>query len=675
MEQKPFIDRDISWLYFNHRVLQEAADPSVPLYERIKFLAIYSSNLDEFFRVRVATWRSIRKLEKNTRKDLSLHPKRQLRAIRHLVQEQQRAFGTIFRNSLLPELESHRIHLIDEKNYTADQRQFVADFFFNKIYPLLKVTPVNDWESPPFLADKVLYFVVRVDSGKEVYVVEIPTHKFSRFYLLPDGQENFYITFLDDMVRYNLPVLLNRKEIEAFSVKMSRDAELHIEDEFGGDLVEKIKNGLENRMVGLPTRFLYDSRMPDDLLAQLRMAYGLTKNDLIPGAKYHNFNDFLSFPNPLPHNGFLEPAWPPLSHPDLEHCSSILDCCQSKDVLLCFPYHCFDYIPRLIREAAMDPDVEQIKITLYRIASDSQIVEALLLALRQGKEVTVFIEAKARFDEEINLQAGTKLRACGGTVLYSKPGLKVHSKLLLILSKRRYSANLAYFGTGNFNEKTAAFYTDLGLLTTHPVLVKEASIVFDFLQGDGDTINTSLLLVAPLQLRPRLVELIDNEISNARRGVKASIFLKLNNLEDRGLIEKLYEASDAGVDVKLIVRGICCLVPGLLDFSDHISAVSIVDRYLEHSRIYVFENSGHEKYFIASADWMTRNLDRRVEVVCPVLDSRITLQIKKMLELQWNDNRKARIHDADGENRYRSSATGEPIIRSQQAIYYLLKNN
>lgn len=669
MEDYDYIKRDISWLSFNHRVLQEAKDKQVPLYERIKFLAIYSSNLDEFFRVRVASLRSFKDLKKKTRKALDIKPKKELRQIRKIVEKQQEEFGYIFREEILPELASVGIHLIDESQYNETQKQFAKKYFFEKIYPL--VNPVYvEGEDAPFLKNKGLYFIVRLAGPDTLALVEIPTDSLPRFLTLPNEGTGHAITFIDDIIRINLPDLFKTEVLEAHTVKLSRDAEMYIDDEYSGDLLQKIKKGLDKRSIGLPTRFLFDSSMSEELRTKVKTLFGLSKNDMIPGAKYHNFNDFFAFPDPTNNPHLHNEPMPPLPHPNLEKAESLIEAIGQMDFLLHFPYHKYDYIPQLIGEAAADPAVKTIKITLYRVASKSAVVDALLKALENGKKVVAFIEAKARFDEASNLYWGEQLEKANAKVLYSYPGIKVHTKLLLISreekSKTRY---YAYLGTGNFNEKTARLYCDHALLTANQHMGKEVNQVFDLLARKVIIPKSKLLFIAPFTLRENFETLVDQEIANAKAGKSAYMILKMNSLEDNEMMNKLYEASQAGVKIQLIVRGICCLVPGVDGMSDNIEIISIVDRFLEHARVYIFANGGQEKMYTASADWMNRNLDSRIEVAMPILDENLFKELRHIIDLQLKDNVKARIINTTQSNPYKNQKEGEPTVRAQIAIY------
>ncbi|MEO1518113.1 MAG: polyphosphate kinase 1 [Bacteroidota bacterium] len=676
MPTMQFTERDISWLAFNQRVLQEAQDDGNPLYERLKFLAIYSSNLDEFFRVRVSSMRRFEKVKKKTRRKLEIPPKKVLKEIMSIVATQQEAFGKVFRDEILPGLADYNIHLVNELEYTEEQEKFVRKFFHKEVQQHLTVQFFDNKKSSIFLQNKQLYLLI--DTGRKtgrLAVVNIPSTVLDRFVVLPASEGRYCISFLDDLIRYNLAEWLASQKINsvkgAYAMKLSRDAELYLEDEFSGDLIQKLKESLGGRDTGLPTRFLYDQKMPAHLLDRLKTAMGLSKYDLVPGARYHNFNDFFGFPDPSSQSALHDLPMPPHVHPELSKKRSLLQAIKKKDYILHFPYQKYDYVSQLIREAAKDPKVEQIKITLYRVASKSAVTTALLKALDKGKEVTVFIEAKARFDETSNLYWGEQLEKAGAKVIYSYPGIKVHTKLLLICRRERKSLRYyAYLGTGNFNEKTAKLYCDHALLTADPRLATEALQVFQLLEHKIIVPITKHILVSPFTSRIGMERLIDKEISNAEAGKPAYMILKMNSLEDQQLIEKLYEASQAGVQIQLIVRGICCLVPGQPGLSDNIRVISLVDRFLEHARVYIFGNGGKEKLYLASADWMTRNMDRRVEVIFPIYDPAVFQELRTIVDLQLTDNVKARLIDAEQTNAY--VRNDKKKLRAQMEIYQFL---
>ncbi|WP_116105767.1 polyphosphate kinase 1 [Lewinella sp. IMCC34191] len=681
------VKRDTSWLDFNARVLQEAADPRVPLYERIRFLAIYSSNLDEFYRVRVSSLRQFKKLPKTERRQLfDFRPKKELKAIRRIVYQQQQEFGRIFRDEILPQLAEENIHLIHSDEMSDDQREFAAKHFDEKIRSHLTLhwLPNDDVDHGerelPWLEDGQLCLAVclREKDGiakEEIALVPVPVEECGRFLVLPSPEsdpDGYYVIFLDSVIRANLSRYVERDVDFGYCFKLSRDAELYIDNEFDGDLLRKIEHSLASRDVGLPTRFLYDGDMPNWMRKRLKKVLHLSKYDMIPGARYHNFNDFFTFPQPPDHEHLAYAPMPPLPHPKLETADSLLETIQATDVLLSFPYQKYDYVPDLIREAADHPEVDKIRITLYRVAKQSKVVTNLLYALEKGKEVEAFVEAKARFDEASNLYWGNQMKEAGAYVRYSYPAVKVHTKLLHI---RRRSASgeeshYSYIGTGNFNEKTAKLYTDHALLTSRPGIGQDVERVFDLLRGKLILPRCNHLLVAPFNMEEEFLKLIDREIAIAKSGGHAYIFLKMNSLEEETMIRKIREAARAGVEVRMIVRGICRLRPSR---RENIQIISIIDRFLEHARIFIFGNNGSEKVYMGSADWMNRNLYRRVEVVTPIYDNLIRLELRRIMDMQWRDNERARLVGTERLNEYRKTLPGEGHFRAQMDTYSYFK--
>jgi polyphosphate kinase len=683
-----YFNRELSWLSFNYRVLQEAKDQSVPLFERIKFLAIYSSNLDEFFRVRVASLRSLLSLKKKKTKKLNFNPEELLKQIHKVVNKQQEEFGKIYREQIVPELEKNNI-FIRSCELLPLHKEYLSDFFKSEVKPYLQPV-LLDKRIETFLQNKLIYLAVRLKSpessetgGKRkkrfrYALIEVPSPTTGRFITLPELEGKKSIIFLEDVIKIFLPELFPGYEIESsYAVKLTRDAELYIDDEFTGDLLEKIKKSLSKRNTGVPSRFLYDSEMPKDFLKYLKSCIRLNKDDLIPGGKYHNFNDFFSFPNVNGNELEYEPMLP-IRNIVVDKYDSFFNALSEpappstmQDILLHFPYQSYDHVINLLNEAAEDLDVKSIYITLYRVASGSKIIKALSKASEMGKKVTAFVEVKARFDEESNFSSAEELHRAGVKVYYSFPGLKVHSKVCLISrEENEKKVYYAYFSTGNFNEKTARIYSDYGLLTKDERLTSEARKLFRVLTKQKENENFNNLLVAPYNLRTALEELINIEIENAKAEKKAYIIIKINSLEDPKMIKLLYKASEAGVKINLIIRGICCLIP-----DKNINIVSIVDRFLEHSRVFIFCNNGKEKMFVSSADWMKRNLSRRIEVCFPIYNEDIKNQIKEMINIQLRDNVKARIISKYQNNKYRKTA-GSKKTRAQYEVYnYLNKIN
>ncbi len=663
MKELLFKNRDLSWLSFNYRVLQEAKDPRVPLYERIKFLAIYSSNLDEFFRVRVAGIRSLLNIDKNAQKELSFDPANLIKKISKEVNKQQKEYGRIFRDLLIPELKENNVCLIDETKTTDKQKEFITKYFNERIIHQIQPILLIKNKILPFLRNRRLYLGVilkpksqnsNVKRTRNRYaIVEIPSNHLPRFVELPSDDKNTYIIFLDDIIRYHLSsIFLGYNIIDSFSIKLTRDAELYIDDEFSGNLFDKIKKSLLNRNIGAPSRFLFDERMPKNFLKLLKETFHIANDDLVPGAKYHNFSDFFTFPSPHGKNLFNEQL-PTLRHKSLDKYRYLFDAISKRDYVLHFPYQTYDYVLQFLDQAADDPNVSAIYITQYRVAKGSEVINALVKAARHGKKVMVFVELKARFDEESNIYWAEEMKSQGITVLLSFPGLKVHSKLALVKRKEGKTDNYyCYMATGNFNEKTAQLYCDTGIFTSDSRITKEAKMVFDYLKDTSQKPKFKHLLVAQFNMRKTFVKLIDNEINFAKKGKKARIILKMNSLEDKKMIAKLYEASKAGVKIDLIVRGICCLVPGIQGLSKNIRVISIVDRYLEHSRVFIFHNNGNTKMYAGSADWMKRNLSRRIEVIFPVYNEEIKQELYDIIKIQLNDNVKARVIDRYDKNTY-----------------------
>lgn len=680
----PHINREISWLSFNERVLQEASDPSTPLIERLKFLGIFSNNRDEFYRVRVATINRLTKLGKKAIDIYGDDPKELLQKLQRKVIEQQQHFEEIYQE-LLHELAKQNVFIINEKQLNQNQQQYVKDFFHNQVETNLFPIMVDENKPFPYMKDKSGYLFVRlistVQKQKNKYaLIEIPSRTTSRFIILPQEKNKKYIILLDDVIRYNVHEMFSvfgYTTKEAINIKLTRDAELDIDQDVSKSMLEKISKGVKDRKKGQPVRFVYDSTMSKEMLAFIMKKLGMDKKDnAIPGGRYHNFKDFIGFPN-IGEKKLMYEHPRPLNHKYLYDINtSILSVIKQKDILLHYPYHTYDHTITLLREASIDPTVESIKITLYRVADSSKIANALVNAIKNGKKVTVLVELQARFDEENNIYWANKLQEEGATVIYGVPGLKVHSKLFLITTRvRGKEIKYAHIGTGNFNEKTARIYTDFSLLTADKNITDEISNVFDFYANNFKTGVYKHLAVAPFFMRQTFVNLIDKEIANAKAGKKAYMILKMNSLVDKDMIEKLYEASQAGVQITLIVRGICSLVTEIAGYSDNIKAYSIVDKYLEHARVFIFANGGHEKTYITSADWMSRNLDSRSEVAVPILDADVKKQIKDIINIQLSGNTKVRILDRFQQNLYKKAKPGERKVRVQDEIYNYLKKD
>ncbi|MEO6347583.1 MAG: polyphosphate kinase 1 [Aquaticitalea sp.] len=673
-----YYHRDLSWLRFNHRVLQEVADKRNPLYERIKFMAIFSSNLDEFFRVRVSDIRKIKELDKPLRKKLITKPNAVLRELKVQVDLQQAEFGAIFQNEIIPDLKAEGIHLIKYKDFSKSQKKIAEDYFEKELKDKIDLdASYFSTKDSVFVENETSYITTCISKDK-FQVVQIPKDK-PRFFVfpsLPAGKESkndtFYITFIDDIIKYNLYRIQSDLKLSYYAIKISRDAELYIEDEFSGNLMEKIKESLPNRETGQATRVLIDERMPSDFQEVLKKALDITNVDIVLGGTYHNFKDFFKFPNPTEKDLYFEPL-PPLPHPVVSEYDSMFTAIDTKHQLMHYPYQSFEPIIKLLEEAAIDPTVKVIKMTMYRLAEDSRLNSAIAKAAENGKKVVVFIEVKARFDEDNNLKWGDIFKENGAEVLYSYPGIKVHSKILYIEREvdeeiKRY----CYIGTGNFNEKTAELYTDFGLMTNNKKITQELNKIFLVLEGIFIVPKAKKLLVSPFTMRYQFVSLVENEILMAESGKEGLIILKMNSLQDKSMIKLLYEASQKGVHIRLLIRGMCSLVPGIKGQSENIYITSILDRFLEHGRVYIFGNGGDEKMYIGSADWMTRNLSHRIEVVTPILDPDHYKIIRDVIDIQLSDNVKARIIDAKQKNVYVKN--DEPEVRSQYATYEYFKN-
>ncbi len=680
MNPLPYVHRDISWLSFNYRVLQEAKDPAVPLLERLKFLAIYSSNLDEFFRIRVANIRNLKKLGKKTKAELDFIPRAVLKEIHRIVNRQQEEISQIFESQIVPELRKHHVYILRRLDLNAEQQQFVENYFHNNLLPFVMPVLLVKGRIRPFLANAHLYLAVNLRQRKkplvdnEYALVKIPSDQLPRFVPLPSASGRHDLILLDDIVRHSVSWLFPGYNIQdTYSIKLTRDAELYIDDEYSGDLVQKIKSSLQKRQVGPASRFVFDREMPGHLLDYLKDTFDLGKYDMLPEGRYHNNFDFFKFPDfGLSH--LKNKALPPLPHPTLHDTEDPFQVIRKGDQLVHVPYQSYQAVVNFFEHAAKDPQVTHIKVIQYRVARRSKILEALMEAVRFGKQVSVFVEIKARFDEAANLEWGEKLERAGVRVHYSFPGVKVHSKLALVRRVESGHPRLyAYLGTGNFHEETAQVYSDFGMFSADPRLTSEVSTVFTFLENiKPPKQEFEHLLVGKFNLRPALYDLIDYEIEAAKQKKPAHILVKTNSLEDREIIQRLYEASQAGVRIQLIIRGICCLVPGVKGLSENIEVISIVDRFLEHARVFIFHHGGQDKTYLSSADWMHRNLSFRIETTFPVYAEELKREIKALINLQLEDNVKARIIDRQDLNEYRRSASDIPV-RAQLETYFYFK--
>lgn len=685
MTNNNLINREISWLHFNARVLQEAMDHSNPLFERLRFVGIYSNNRDEFFRVRVATMRRLKELQKEKHEILNYDPSKTLKQIRTIIDQQEQAYMEAYM-SVRDELRDHGFNIVGYGDLNPQQLRQVKKYFTQHVRPYLFPIMLSGIKDVQGLRDNSIYLVVRLRSSRseikdDYALVKVPTSRVSRFFLLPDDGIESVVVLLDDVIRYNFEEIFlpfGFDIFDAYSIKFTRDAELDLENDLSKSFLEIMAESLKQRKRGAPVRFIYDRDMPAEILDLLLKKFKINKKDiLIPGWKYHNFRDFMDFPH-VGHETLWAKPLPPMRHPDLPPFQSIFSVIKSKDIMLHYPYHTFMHIIDLLREASIDPRVRSIKMTLYRAARDSNVINALVNAARNGKSVTVFLELQARFDEKANIQWSEKLHEEGVKVIKTIPGLKVHAKLLLIRRKETegdvYYTNIS---TGNFNESTAKVYADDSLLTSNEQIGLEVGQMFRLFETPYSPPNLKKLVISPYSTRKHFLRLINTEIRHAKAGTEAWCILKMNSLVDDVLIQKLYQASQAGVKIKIIVRGICVLTPGIDGLSENIEVISIIDRFLEHSRVFVFANAGQPMYYISSADWMVRNLDHRFELVCPIEDPVIQHELHQMLQIQLADNCKARWvnkSDSDEVNSYRTRQPDEEIIRSQIAIYDFLKN-
>lgn len=685
MKQK-YIPRDISWLSFNARVLQEANDITVPLQERIRFLGIFSNNLDEFFRVRVATLkRMLEFVEKKKRSNIELieSPQVILDEIQRVVLRQQNEFNRIWHN-ILKELKQKKILIVDDKQLNSEQKEFVKTYFDNEVRHDIIPLMIENLSQLPYLRDKSLYLAIVMGNKnnaneQKFSLIEVPSRSVGRFIILPSKNGNTTLMLLEDLIEFNLPIIFSHfkfNQFDAHVFKITKDAEIDLDQEVGMNFIDKISKGIKNRRKGKPVRFVYEKDMNPEMLEFLIKKLGLNrKSSIIPGGHIHNFRHFMDFPDVIKDNSYNRPK--PFIHPAFKKKVMVFDILMQKDVMLHFPYHSYDPVIDMLREAAMDDTVLSIKITAYRLASNSKIINALINAARNGKKVTVFLELKARFDEEANLAWKTVMEEEGITVLVGIPNMKVHAKLCVI--QKRVKNKLVQYGfisTGNLNEKTAKIYADHCLITKNITLMNEANRIFNYLanwqQGDKPISKMRNLLISPINMRSAFIQLIDQEILNARKGYIAEITVKLNALSDNLLLEHLYKAAKAGLKVNLIIRGIITLKKSSEKFAYQINAISIVDQYLEHARVMIFHNKGNQKVYISSADWMVRNLDHRIEVAVPIIDPTLKKELIDIIQIQLKDNQKARILDSELSNKYVPSEKST-AFKSQEETYKFLK--
>ncbi len=680
MPKYQFLNRDLSWLSFNKRVLEEAENQNLPLYERIKFLAIYSSNLDEFYRVRVGTYKRFTELPTEDKSSLRENPDAILKNINAEVDRQQVKFGQIFTQDIIPSLKENDIILYRDEELNDEHHQFVKNFFLDNLLPHVQPILLLKKQIQPFLQNNVVYIAIKLlkkRNKKEeegtpkirrarYAIIKVPSHRFARFVELPEKEGKHYIMFLDDIIKKRMKVLFPGYKIDSsYSFKLSRDADLLIEDEYSGDLIKLIENSLKNREIGTPSRFLFDENIPKDFLKFLKDSFNLVGNNMVKGARYHNFQDFFGFPNPKQPELERE-STQPMKVRALQVHKSIFKAIGKKDHILHFPYQSYEYVIRFLNEAAIDPKVEEIKATQYRVADNSAFVNALINAALNGKKVTVLVEVKARFDEEANLKSAREMRKAGVTIIDSIPGLKVHAKIALVIRKSD-KKDYAFLSTGNFNEKTAKIYADHGLFTSDEVIISELKQLFDYLENQTPGYEFKKLMVGKFNLKSGLIALIDQEIENVKNGNKGHIILKMNGLQERNMISKLYEASASGVKIDLIIRGICCLKPNKT-YAKNIRIIRIVDQYLEHARAFYFHNNGEDLLYLSSADWMNRNLHRRIECAFPIQDVKIKKEVLDIINIQLKDNVSARILDSKLNNLPIPLKENDKLIQSQVEI-------
>lgn len=680
-KEKPYIEKEISWLSFNERVLQEAADKSNPLIERMRFLGIYYSNLDEFYKVRFADLKR-RILISEAQGHHTGTMRHLLKKIQAKVTKSDQAFDSLY-NELLLEMARNHIFLINERQISANQSMWVRQYYNDYLLPYITPIMINDdTDLVSFLKDDYTYLAIEIvrHSKPHYALLEIPSDKVNRFIILPPEppHKRNPMILVDNIIRYCLDDIFkgffDYDSLNAYSMKMTRDAEYDLITEMESSLVELMSSSLKQRLTAEPVRFVYQRDMPDELLNILRCKLGISSYDSVAaGGRYHSFNDFINFPNVGKANLLNKPL-PRLRHIWFDKFRNGFEAVRNQDVLLYYPYHTFEHVLEWLRQASFDPCVLAIKINIYRVAKDSRIIESMIHAAHNGKKVTVVVEIQARFDEEANIHWAKRLTEAGVHVIFSAPGMKIHAKLFLITRKEGDEiVRYAHIGTGNFNEKTARLYTDYSLLTADARITNEVRRVFNFIENPYRPVHFDYLMVSPQNSRSMLYQLIDREIFNAKAGRSAGISLKLNNLVDEGLINHLYKASNAGVKIRLLIRGMCSLVPNIPGVSENITTISIIDRFLEHARVYVFENHGDPTVILSSADWMTRNIDYRIEVGVALLDTTLRQQVLDLLELQFNDTVKARYLDKELSNRYVPRGNRRKV-RSQLAIYDYIKS-
>ena len=668
-------NRDLSWLKFNERILMEAEREAVPLLERIKFLSIFSSNLDEFYRVRMPVLLALEKLSGKTDNDIHIEADL-LNSANNLISDQQQRYGKALKQHIIPQLKENNIHLLYGDVFPDEIKQQINRYFLSQVLAFMQ--PVYVEENTDFFpSNNELYFLITLKEGKieKTVILNIPSNELPRFYKI-EHEDKVFIVFLDDIVRFNLDSVFKNEEITGcFSFKITRDAEIDLKDEYSGNLSDQLEAQLLKRDSGLATRFLHQPGIPENVLALLKKLFSLKKANMVEGGQYHNLKDLMSFPVNKP--GLSNQSWPKICNTDVVN-GTLTQAIEKNDIIIHTPYQSYDSVLRFFNEAAIDPDVKEIYLTIYRVASDSKIINALISAAKNGKKVFVLVELKARFDEANNIKWAKKMKEKGVEIVYSVTALKVHAKVALV--KRKIGDRTTYTGllaTGNFNESTAAFYTDHILMTANKAILREIELLFIFLAkrvkpSSPDLIKFEHILVAQFNLQTKFLALIDREIEYAKAGKEASITIKLNNLEEKILIDKLYQASQAGVKITMLVRSICRLIPGVDGMSENIKIIRIVDRYLEHGRVFIFHNLGKQDVYLGSADWMNRNIYRRIEVCFPIYDEKIKKEILEIINIQLRDNLQA-VRIDENMNNVPVEKDGT-LIASQHAIYEFLKN-
>jgi polyphosphate kinase len=675
-----YFNRDISWLSFNYRVLLESEDESLPIYERIKFLSIHASNLEEFYEIRVAEHQNLIAHKTRSKEDIS-EAEQTLEAINAEVTRQQQEFFRILSTKILPELERKNILIYMNDEPKPEHRKFIKTYFSEEIYPFLQPVMLLKNEIRFFIRDKRLYQVVRLRKKKTdehfYSIIKIPYEKIPRFIELPPIGGKYYYMFAEDVISTNLPIIFTGYEVEgSYNIKVSRNADIIIDDdESQTTLLETLKRKIRKRKIGDVSRFVYDRQMSADCLHFIREMFHIQKKDLIPDNRYLNLEDLIKLPDPVGKE-LKAQAIVPIRIPELDQSYWLFPIIRKRDIFFFYPYHTFDYFIRFLTEASANPNVEEIMITQYRVAQDSEIITNLINAAKNGKKVTVFVELKARFDEANNMVTSEMMKDVGIKIIYSLPGLKVHAKVALVIEKtvvkNKFRQSYAYLSTGNFNEKTAKLYSDIGIFTSNRKITSEIRRLFDVLETQKTDVKFNNIWVTQFNMVPNLKLKIQQEIKNIKKGKKARIILKMNGLQDKNMIDELYKASEAGVKIDLLIRGISCIVPNK-PYSENIQITRIVDMFLEHSRVWYFYNAGKEDIYITSADWMIRNLYKRIETAIPVWDKKIKQTIIKILNIQLNDNVKACFVDDQMQNIFKNTLSNrKKKVHAQRDIYKLL---